>query len=52
MAKTIFVVDDAASLRQIGSIALNGKDALGKLTGQKLDPLISETNGWTSASTR
>ncbi len=50
MAKTMLVVDDSASPRQMVSIALNGKDALGKLAGQKIGPLVSETNGWTSAS--
>lgn len=55
MAKTIMVVDDSASLRQVVSIALkgagydtieacDGKDALGKLTGQKIHLVISDVN--------
>jgi two-component system chemotaxis response regulator CheY len=55
MAKTIMVVDDSASLRQVVSIALkgagydvlegcDGKDALGKLTGQKVHLIISDVN--------
>ncbi len=55
MAKTIMVVDDSASLRQVVSIALrgagydvlegsDGKDALGKLTGQKIHLIISDVN--------
>lgn len=55
MAKTILVVDDSASLRQVVSIALkgagyevteavDGKDALGKLKGQKIHLIISDVN--------
>ena len=55
MAKTILIVDDSASLRQIVSIALkgggydvieavDGKDALAKLTGQKIHLIISDVN--------
>jgi two-component system chemotaxis response regulator CheY len=55
MAKTILVVDDSASLRQVVGIALrgagyqvieacDGKDALTKLTGQKIHLMISDVN--------
>jgi two-component system chemotaxis response regulator CheY len=55
MAKTIMIVDDSASLRQVVAIALkgagydvleacDGKDALAKLTGQKLGLIISDVN--------
>ena len=55
MAKTIMVVDDSASLRQVVSIALkgggydvieacDGKDGLAKLTGQKIHLIISDVN--------
>jgi two-component system chemotaxis response regulator CheY len=55
MAKTILVVDDSASLRQVVGIALkgagydvleacDGKDALGKLNGQKIHLIISDVN--------
>lgn len=55
MAKTIMIVDDSASLRQVVSIALkgagydvidacDGKDALGKLDGRKIHLIISDVN--------
>jgi len=55
MAKTIMIVDDSASLRQVVGIALksagydvlegcDGKDALAKLTGQKVHLIISDVN--------
>ncbi len=55
MAKTIMVVDDSASLRQVVNIALtgagykiieacDGKDALGKLNGEKINLVISDVN--------
>jgi two-component system chemotaxis response regulator CheY len=55
MAKTIMIVDDSASLRQVVSIALrgagydvlegcDGQDALAKLTGQKVHLIISDVN--------
>ncbi|MDM4766903.1 response regulator [Pelomonas sp. SE-A7] len=55
MAKTIMVVDDSASLRQVVGIALrgagydviegcDGRDALAKLTGQKVHLIISDVN--------
>jgi two-component system chemotaxis response regulator CheY len=54
-AKTIMIVDDSASLRQVVGIALrgagyeviegqDGKDALSKLTGQKVHLIISDVN--------
>jgi two-component system chemotaxis response regulator CheY len=55
MAKTVMVVDDSASLRQVVGIALkgagydvlegcDGQDALNKLTGQKVHLIISDVN--------
>ena len=55
MAKTIMIVDDSASLRQVVSIALrgagyeviegcDGKDALTKLDGRKIHLIISDVN--------
>lgn len=55
MAKTILIVDDSASVRQVVSIALksagydviegnDGADALKKLTGQKVHLIISDVN--------
>ncbi len=55
MSKTIMVVDDSASIRQVVSIALksagytvieavDGKDALSKLNGQKINLVISDVN--------
>lgn len=53
MAKTIMIVDDSASLRQVVAIALksggydvleacDGKDALSKMPGQKINLIISD----------
>lgn len=55
MAKTILIVDDSSSLRQVVSITLkgagydviegcDGKDALTKLNGQKIHLIISDVN--------
>ncbi|MDD2610151.1 MAG: response regulator [Giesbergeria sp.] len=55
MAKTIMIVDDSASIRMVVGIALrgagyevieakDGKDALDKLTGQKVHLIISDVN--------
>ncbi len=53
--KTILIVDDSASLRQVVAITLrgagydvleagDGKDALGKLIGQRVHLIISDVN--------
>jgi len=55
MAKLILIVDDSASMRRVVSISLrssgydviegcDGKDALSKLTGQKVHLIISDVN--------
>ena len=55
MAKTVMIVDDSASLRQVVSIALkgagydviegcDGKDAIARMTGQKIHLIISDVN--------
>jgi two-component system chemotaxis response regulator CheY len=55
VAKTIMIVDDSASMRRVVGIALkgagydvlegcDGKDALAKLTGQKVHLIISDVN--------
>jgi two-component system chemotaxis response regulator CheY len=55
MTKSIMIVDDSASLRQVVSIALkgagydvveacDGKDALAKLDGRKLHLIVSDVN--------
>ena len=55
MAKTVMIVDDSASIRMVVGIALrgagyevieakDGKDALDKLTGQKVHLIISDVN--------
>lgn len=55
MAKTIMIVDDSASMRRVIDMALtsagyavlegsDGKDALSKLTGQKVHLIISDVN--------
>jgi two-component system chemotaxis response regulator CheY len=55
MAKTILVVDDSASIRQVVSLALtragyevitadDGQDALKKLDGRKIHLIISDVN--------
>lgn len=55
MGKTVMVVDDSTSLRQVVAIALrgagyevieasDGKDALGKLNGSKIHLIISDVN--------
>ncbi|MCQ8129133.1 response regulator [Methylomonas rivi] len=55
MSKTILVVDDAASIRQVVGIALkgagynvieavDGKDGLSKLNGEKVHLIISDVN--------
>ena len=55
MSKTIMIVDDSSSLRQVVGIALrqagyevleacDGKDGLSKLSGQKVHMIISDVN--------
>lgn len=55
MSKTVMIVDDAASVRQVVTIALkgagyevldacDGKDALSKLDGRKVNLVISDVN--------
>jgi two-component system chemotaxis response regulator CheY len=55
MAKTVLIVDDSASLRQVVGIALrgagydvvegvDGQDALRKLDGRKINLIISDVN--------
>ena len=55
MGKNILIVDDSASVRQVVGISLkqagydviegvDGKDALSKLTGQKVHLIISDVN--------
>lgn len=55
MAKTIMIVDDSASMRQVVGIALkgagyevieacDGKDALSKLTGVKIHLIVCDIN--------
>jgi len=55
MAKTIMIIDDSVSLRQVVAIALttagyeviaacDGQDALAKLTGQKVNLMICDVN--------
>ena len=55
MAKTVLIVDDSASLRKVVCIALegagysviegvDGKDALTKLDGQKINLIVSDVN--------
>jgi two-component system chemotaxis response regulator CheY len=55
MAKTIMIIDDSASLRQVVAIALkgagydvieaaDGRDALNKLTGVKINLIICDVN--------
>ncbi len=55
MSKTIFIVDDSASMRQLVRMtltgagyqvleAVDGEDALGKLKGQRVNLVISDVN--------
>jgi len=55
MTKTILIVDDSESIRQVVGITLrgagygvieacDGKDALSKLTGQKVHLIVSDVN--------
>lgn len=55
MAKTVMIVDDSASMRQLVAFslkdagfdvlpAINGKDALDKLNGAKIDMVVTDLN--------
>jgi two-component system chemotaxis response regulator CheY len=55
MAKTILIIDDSVSLRQVGGIALgaagyqvleacDGRDALAQLTGTRIHLMICDVN--------
>lgn len=55
MSKTILIVDDSSSVRSVVGIALkgagyevieacDGKDALSKMTGQKIHLIVSDVN--------
>ncbi|GFM79508.1 response regulator [Pseudomonas cichorii] len=55
MAKTVMIVDDSSSMRQLVRMSLSsaghqvieavdGRDALNKLTGQKVNLIISDVN--------
>lgn len=55
MAKTVMIVDDSSSMRQLVRMSLtgaghqvieasDGQDALNKLTGQKVNLIISDVN--------
>jgi len=55
MAKTIMIIDDSTSLRQVVNITLkgagydvieasDGNDAIGKLDGKKINLIISDVN--------
>jgi two-component system chemotaxis response regulator CheY len=55
MAKTIMIVDDSASMRQVVGIAIkgagydlveaaDGKDALSKMNGEKIHLIVSDIN--------
>jgi two-component system, chemotaxis family, chemotaxis protein CheY len=55
VAKTVMIIDDSESMRQVVSIALkgagydvlegsDGKDALAKLTGQKIHLMVCDVN--------
>ncbi|HLV16362.1 MAG TPA: response regulator [Pseudomonas sp.] len=55
MSKTILIVDDSASMRQMIGLtlksagytvieAVDGKDALGKLDGRKINLIVSDVN--------
>jgi two-component system chemotaxis response regulator CheY len=55
MAKTIMIIDDSASIRQVVNLtlrkagydtleAVDGQDAINKLTGQKVNLMICDVN--------